>query len=98
MTQINSKTRHIWIALFWRNSHTATMSEGKSRRYRKRRRQDSRKTKRRILFYAGVKSDGAPRGWTLQELLFTFLCAVFVMLASFWLLQWLMNLEFGFGK
>ena len=74
------------------------MAEHKSRRRRKRRCTDVRQGKQRVLFYAGVKGDGSPRAWTLQELLLTCFCAATVLLSFIWLLQWLLDFDFGFGK
>ena len=74
------------------------MTEQNPRRRQKRRRRDERHKNQRVLFYAGVKKDGAPRAWTLQEVLATSLCATLVLLTTYWVFQWLLEFDFGFGK
>ena len=54
--------------------------------------------KSRVLFYAGIKSDGAPRGWTMQDVLYTAFVGFIFLLASYAVLQCLMEFDFGFGK
>ena len=74
------------------------MPQHKSKHRRKTYLSRGHHSKRRILFYAGMKADGTPRAWTLAELLFTSLCGVLVLLTAIWMIKWLLEFDFGFGK
>ncbi len=70
------------------------MSERKRKRGRRRR----SRSKGRVLFYAGLKADGAPKGWTMQDLLYTAFILFVFLAAAYAVLRWLLEFDFGFGK
>ncbi|MBO46434.1 MAG: hypothetical protein CMJ96_06010 [Planctomycetes bacterium] len=57
-----------------------------------------RPTRGKVLFYAASKGDGSPRGWTFADLAFMTLCSLAVLFAVFFIVDWLLNTGFTFGK
>ena len=74
------------------------MTKRKSRHRQKTHLSRGHHSKRRVLFYAGMKADGTPRAWTLAEFLFTSLCGVLILTTAIGMIQWLLEFDFGFGK
>ena len=52
----------------------------------------------KTLFYAGVKSDGSPRGWSFIDLAISALCAVAALAGIVLILNWLWDTGVHFGK
>ena len=71
------------------------MDATNSKRKRERRR---RRESKGVLFYAGTKLDGTPRGWRMQDIIIISLLAVTATLSILWFVNWLMQYDFGFGK
>jgi len=67
-------------------------------RSRSHRRRHRWSTRGKALFYAGSKGDGSPRGWTLADLVVVTVCFGTVIFAVIFVLNWLWNTGFIFGK
>ncbi len=63
------------------------------------RRSYTKKRRRRwdsVIFYAGTKSDGTPRGWTIIDLVITTFCVGAVFFALFFFMNWIWDISFMF--
>ena len=52
----------------------------------------------KALFYAGIKSDGTPRGWTILDIAIAALCIGVILFALFFFLHWIWDATFVIGK
>lgn len=52
----------------------------------------------KVLFYAGVKNDGSPRGWSFADLVVIVLWSAAVLCGLILVLNWLWDTSFNLGK
>ena len=62
-------------------------------------RERHRTRKAKILFYAGIKSDGSPRGWSYVDIFITAFCVAMFLCCVVMLLDWMWGAtSFPIGK